>query len=195
MSSTPNNVVDQARHAWLIDQHETALSLFRQATSSAPDDLRLAVEFASYLGLRFEIDEAREILNRCEARLAEHPSGLYQVGLAYERAFSPEQALRCFRRAGQADSDHYLSHIKIAEWYDRRGMLDEARLVLDQSEGDAPELWLARAHQHSRHHQHDEAEAILSRLTSRDDTPRDVLVRAWYALAQHYDTSGKPELA
>jgi tetratricopeptide (TPR) repeat protein len=113
-------IIEQARRQWLADDHEAALDSFRQAMSVQPDDLRLAVEVGSYLGMRFEIDEAVAILTRCEQALSGNPDGLFQVGLAYERAFQPHDALRCFRRVLGSAPNHIAGRVKIAEWHERR---------------------------------------------------------------------------
>ena len=57
------------------------MASFREAVRDDPDDARLAVEVASYLGMRFEVEEAVEILSRCEQQLIDNSDGLYEVGL------------------------------------------------------------------------------------------------------------------
>ena len=61
-SDSYEQLVHDARQQWLSDDYESALSSFRRAVQMAPFDERLAVEAASYLGMRFEIDEAVGLL-------------------------------------------------------------------------------------------------------------------------------------
>lgn len=124
MSDKPtNDLLVAARERWLADDHQVALDLFRRALQKAPDDLRLAVEVASYLGMRFEVEAAVEIPARCETRLADHGEALHQIGLAYDRAFRPDDAVRCFQKATRLAPRHTASWVKIAEWHERRGDL------------------------------------------------------------------------
>lgn len=194
MTAAQNKLVIEARNSWLADDHEAALDLFRNAYKAAPDDLRLAVECASYLGMRFEIDEATEILQHCERELTHNAAGLHHVGLAYERAFLPDQALRCFQHVVQGDPRHHPSWIKIAEWFDRRGMLDEAVDAIRQSPAQLPEVQLALARFHVRRGEHTAAEQLLTKLTV-DGVADDIRIRAGYELAGIYDVAGEADLA
>lgn len=195
MSSEADKLIAAARERWLKDEFEEALTLFRNATALAPNDLRLAVEFASYLGLRCEVDEALHILSRCEQALAGNNVALYQVGLAYERAFSPDLALRCFQHVVRDDPSQHLAWIKIAEWYDRRGFVEEAVAAIDHASDDFPDAALAKSKLYRREGKTAEAKYLLEQLTTRSDVVDRVRIAAWYELAVVCDAEGHSRLA
>ena len=187
MSSEANKLIAAARDKWLKDEFEEALTLFRNATTLAPNDMRLAVEFASYLGLRFEVEEATQILQRCEEALSDNSSALFQVGLAYERAFAPDRALRCFQQVVRKDPSHHLAWIKIAEWYDRRGLLDEAVEAIGHATAEVADVRLARAKLYRRQGEHAAARDILEQLSSQSGVADSIRILAWYELSGVYD--------
>lgn len=137
--------LNAARKQWLADDHDGALRLFRRALSQQPKDMRLAVEVANYLGMRFEIDEAAEILRKCDKSLASNASAIYQVGLAYQRSYRPDDAMRCFEAAFR-NASHTDSLLKIVERHERTGQLQKALTALDACalETDAARLWRGR---------------------------------------------------
>lgn len=182
--------LERARQQWLADDHELALSSFREVMAAEPRDLRLAIEVASYLGLRFEIDEASAILRRCEQRLAGNAAGLHQVGLAFERGYRSDDGLRCFHGAVQADPEYFPAWLKIAEWNDRRGHLEEARQAVARCPPTHTEAQLALAKLQVRLNQPDAAGRLLQTLTS---TPAkdELLIAAWYELARLHALEGR----
>ena len=187
MSATVDeNLLRTARGLWEADDHDRALDAFRKLTRQHPDDLRLAVEAASYLGMRFEVAEAIPLLEKCERQLAGNPIALFQTGLAYERAFRPEAALRCFKTAIHS-KPHLAPLLKIAEWHERRGQLNEAHAALDRCPMATPrvKLWRARLHRRSDHHS--EAKSLLGEITTSPDADVLVKIDAWYELAELHD--------
>lgn len=193
MTSPPRPTDEQqgllstARQHWLSDQHDAALQAFRTLHRQRPDDLRLAVEVANYLGMRFEVPEATEILKACEARLAGHAQAMFQVGLAYERAYRADDAFRCFRACGKG---HPGALIKTVAWLERRGFVDEA--WHDLGDASFPEALLWRGRLLQRRKLPDESERVLLALSEQNDAALNVRVDARYELAEHYDRRDDP---
>jgi tetratricopeptide (TPR) repeat protein len=182
-----------ARKLWLADRHDEALAAFRAALRRRPDDLRLAVEVASYLGLRFEIDEATSQLQRCESLLEGNPEGLYQVGWAYQRCQRPDDALRCFRRALQQSPAHPGSVLQVSDWHERRGQWQLAEAALEpllRRQPVSAEAPLRFARLRRRQGDWEQAERILQRLVDAH-CPEAARVAAWYELAESLDRRGQ----
>lgn len=179
-----------ARQHWLADQHEAAVQSFRTLHRQRPHDLRLAVEVANYLGMRFEVPEATKILKACEAELASHPQAMFQIGMAYERAYCPDEAFRCYRACGNS---HPGALIKTVEWLERRGRVDEAWDALGDAAFAEALLWRGRLLQ--RRNMPDESEHVLLGLSEHGNAALNVQVDARYELAEHYDRRDEPSNA
>ncbi len=195
--ATPDTLLYTARQQWLADDHQAALDSFRQAMAAQPHDLRLAVEAASYLGMRFEIAEAVGILKRCEESLFGNAEGLHQVGLAYERAYRPDDALRCFQSVVQFATDHANSWVKIAEWHERRGHLQQAWESIEQctQAADVGEVRLWRGKMLRRLGDGGTAESTLTALATDPSASMSARADAWYELAELHDRLGDAERA
>lgn len=185
MVRDPEQTLRAARQRWLADDHDASLDLFREALSQQPGDLRLAVEVANYLGMRFEVDEATELLQKCESQLAHNPAALYQIGLAFQRAYRPDHARRCFETASA--SAHSESLLKIVEWHERRGDLDAAFQTLDacRQEDQHAAFWRCRLQR--RLGSLDEAIDGLQALLDKPGTCDAIRIAALYELAALYD--------
>ena len=179
-------VIATARQQWLSDQHDASLQSFRQACAQQPHDVRLAIECASYLGMRFEIVEAVELLAACETQVGSNPQALYQIGLAYLRSYRPDHALRCFQ-LGISAGPYERPLLAIVEFHERRGRIREAWEALDRCLIDSPDAQLWKARLLIREQQHDEAQRILKRLVESDSTGASARVTAWYLRAEAYD--------
>ena len=190
-------LLQEARQQWLADEHEVALDLLRQAMTAEPQDLRLAVEVASYLGMRFEVAEAVEILGRCEPLLQNDAEAIYQVGLAYDRCYRPDDALRCFKRTVQCSANHAKGWVSMAEWHERRGQLQAAWNCLKQyrPKADRGEVQLWRAKLLRRMQDADAAESTLVSLLGTPTIESSTRIAAWYELAELYDRQGEADKA
>lgn len=183
-------LLSTARQQWLADQHDAALLSFRQLHQQLPNDLRLAVEFANYLGMRFEVDEATDILKRCESKLGDHPQAMFQIGMAYERAYRTDDAMRCYRTCADR---HGGARVKVVEWLERRGRVEAAGDALGDLASHDAALWRGRLLQ--RCGRLDEAEQVLIKLADNDDVPTNVRIASHYELAELYDRRDAPSQA
>lgn len=190
---TTDQTINKARQAWLADKHDEALDQFRSACGAKPNDLRLAIEFANYLGMRFEIEEAQIILTRCERAAGENPRIWHQLGVAYQRAYRPDDAIRCFRQATR-DKLHVHPALKMVEWYERRGRISEALAIVGELPAGEPlvQFWGARL----SHRTGDlEAAGDTLRSLASDTVDTETRISAFYSLAEVLDEQDRPEAA
>ena len=204
-STSAAEILQRARQLWLSDEFDEALESFRQAMRHSPGDLRLAIEVASYLALRFEIPEARRVLDQLVEPLANHPAGLHQLGLAYERAFCGDRALACYERAVKVEPEFLAARLALVAWYERRGDYDQAQKQLDlvghspgRDSADA-RLWQCRVSRHSPLAVHSSRGAglegeLLDLANSAGSQPQ-LRITAWYELAGLYDGRDEVENA
>ena len=179
------SILAAARQAWLDEQFDQALDLFRQAHHSAPSDLRLAIETASYLGMRFEVAEALEVLKHCESSAAGNPAALHQLGLAYGRAYRSNDALRCFEAASELGSEP--ARLQVAQWHERRGDLQRAEEALEQCTTDSLDATLWRGRMAARRGDDEAARNHFERLASGTGGNAEQTIAAFYELAALYD--------
>ncbi len=182
-------LLHQARQCWLAEQYDDALTGFRAAVRAAPDDLRLAVEAANYLGLRYETEEAEAILSSC-LRRATTPDALFEIGLAYDRGFRPNLAQACYRQVIALDPNHVGAWIQIASWHERRHQLDQARQAIERirsQDASVPEVRFLRAKLTRRAGDAEKAHRDLSELAADPQLSDQIRVDALYELAEIYD--------
>jgi tetratricopeptide (TPR) repeat protein len=182
-----------AHRAWQFDQRYRSVALLTEALRRDPKNHELLLSLATAHGRRRKYEDAEKLLTRL-LDLAPRKASVYRkVARAYVLIDRPDQAVDCYRRSLELNSDSSVTApilLELARLYERRHQLDDAQAALDDAlarEPENEEAHLQRAILTRRQKQPADAEVKLCQLVGTTTRSNSIRCQAWYELGQLLD--------
>ena len=160
-----------ARTAWASGDLDTALSLFVQAVTLRPTNIKALLEAARAFGGRHEIAAAERYLDRANEIAGSDKRVTPIIAQSYARIFRPERAISAFESVAALPPP---MQGELATLYEQVGRLDEALAAIDtciDRAPNAPEPKLVRGRILRRMRRFDDALAALRPLSESKGNP------------------------
>jgi tetratricopeptide (TPR) repeat protein len=188
-----------AGQAWGYNLRYKTITLLQEALRRDPKNPDIILQLATACGKQRHYEKAEELLARL-VELAPRKASLYRrVGQVYSQIDRPERAVECYRRSLELNSDTTVTVptlLELANIYERRHKLDDARAVVADALAREPANEQARLQQavlDRRRGEVQASEADFRAMVADETLSWPTRVQSWYELAQLLDDSGRYE--
>jgi tetratricopeptide (TPR) repeat protein len=182
-----------AQRAWNYNLRYKAIPLLLEALRRDPANTDILLKLATVCGKQRYYEKAEQYLARV-LELAPRKSAIYRrVAQSYAMIDRPERAVECYRRSLELNRDSSATVptlLELAQLYERRHQLDDARAVVDEALERDPgheEAQLQQAVLDRRRGKAAEAESKLRALVGDRSRSMSTRAQASYELAQLQD--------
>jgi Tfp pilus assembly protein PilF len=190
-----------ANQAWGYNQRYKTITLLNEALRRDPTNPDILISLATACGKQRHYEKAEELLARLLQLAPKKASVHRRVAQVYTTIDRPERAIECYRRSLELNRDTSVTVptlLELAELYERRHQLDDARTVVEEALTREPNNEAARLQQavlDRRRGEVTRAEAQLRSLTGDASRSWPTRAQAGYELAQLLDDAEQYDAA
>jgi tetratricopeptide (TPR) repeat protein len=186
-----------AAQVWGFDQRHKSIVLLTEAVRRDPSNPEILLNLATALGKQRHYEKAEELLGRV-LELAPRKAAMHRlVARSYAEIDRPERAIECYRRSLELNRETSVTVatlLELAQLFERRHQLDEARAAVDEAIAREPhreDAQLQRAVLDRRRGEAASAESALRALVSDSSNSIPTRAQAWYEIGQLLDESSQ----